>query len=477
MGHGELKQNFNKQDESTKIMFRTPTDAVEILTNELEIVGGTLSSPSPCGQNCSYIITIQTPGYSCSNVNHTNLYDIVWPICSAQGMPITHQQFLESDVAYISDEAYDTATIDGVEQDIVRFEIHYGWRPAPENKKYLSCILYENITTAELVYRDGTLSYANMLSSRGHPLNASLFRNNLTIAHAYQKIIIDLEPHSAQALAITTQEWNSLQTMGLHQGFITSLSGMIVAIGEATLGCGYWVNNPLLPPADASVPGSAFHISEQIVQQLIFNMSIAWMNTYPNNHTSVRAQTNELADSYIFRSGTGGQQWHLYGPYLATLVVGFIILSAGLWALNENGVSAQLGFAQVLVTTAASDERLRQEAVSCSRGGYGGFSRELLDLRVRFVDVTADDHANEHEFRSGLGGFERHGGTAGDVGGGNDAHGMSHAHAHTDPNASNNRRGLEVGRWANELPEERKSKKNNVGGDREERMAFRTVEV
>ena len=150
---------FITRDKSTETMTRNPSDAVEILTNALEIVGGTLSSPSPCGQNCSYIMTIQTPGYSCSSVNHTDLFDIVWPICNSLGFPMSHQQFLESNVVYIANQAYDTATIDGIEQDIVRFEIHYGWHSGVQNKKSLSCILYENATTAELVYRDGILSY------------------------------------------------------------------------------------------------------------------------------------------------------------------------------------------------------------------------------------------------------------------------------------------------------------------------------
>ena len=315
---------------------------------------------------------------------------------------------------------------------------------------------------------------ANMLSSQGHPLNASLFRNNLTTAHAYEKIFTDFQPRSPEVLALTNQEWISLQTMGLHQGFITSLSGMVVQVGQSSFGCGFWINNPLLPPADASVVGEPFLVSEQNVQQLIFNMSIAWMNAHPNNHTSVHARTSELTDSYVFHSGMGGQQWHLYGPYIATLVVGFMILSAGLWALNENRVSAQLGFAQVLVTTAASDERLRREAVNCSRGGYGGFSRELLDMRVRFVDVLPVDHAAGNEYGSRMDHVEHDNVAGAGMGGGTAAHGFGHANTH--PLASNNRRGLEVGRWTNELPEERRKSQNN-GKDREERMAFRTVEV
>ena len=130
-----------------------------------------------------------------------------------------------------------------------------------------------------------------------------------------------------------------------------------------------------------------FPISTARVQELLFNYTISYSVLYPTEMVPVVAKTSTWEDTYVFRTGPGGQQWHLYGPYMATLILGSVILGAGLWALFMNGKSAQWTFLQVLGTTALSDEKLRREAAHFSEGGYGNHSKELRAMKVRFVSV------------------------------------------------------------------------------------------
>ena len=326
------------------------------------------------------------PGYSCSKQHFLDLPKLLYPSCLTAGDPITYQQFLQSNIPYMAGQDYSTAVIDGNEQEVVRLEFVYGWS---ETKEQLSCIYYQNTSTVEISYVDGILHGATILKTYGEPLNASYLSSpSPTLLDAMANITAG-DVNSPAALSLTSDDLTTINLLGLHDAFALTISGAVLTNG--LLCDGQWVANPLLPaPTETygtKTQPSPFPISELILQNLITNLSMTYLNIFPNEHIEVNATTSNLANTYIFRSASGGQQWHLYGPYAATIIMGFTILSAGLWALFLNGVPAESSLLQVLSTTALADEKLRRAAADCSEGGVRNFSRDLKKLQVRFVDV------------------------------------------------------------------------------------------
>ena len=375
-----------------------PSDPAQITSYKMEVIGGLLPAGSPCGQNCSYTLHLTTPGYSCSEEHEIDLPELLFPICDAEGgFGITFKQFLDSDITYMAGQNYSTAVINDTTHEVVRLEFEYGW--SKNSRHHLSCIYYENTTTAELTYANGFLVSATMLASFGTPLNASIFLNAARLGAGVESIVGG-EPESPIAQAISSDDLIDLSVFGQHQAVATSVSGMeFFAIGsDVQDGSGSWFYNVLLPPNDGDDPlRRPFPINTARLQELLFNYTISYLTLYPNEHVPVLANTSNWEDTYVFRNGPGGQQWHLYGPYMATSIMGLMVLLAGLWALFMNGKSAQATFLQALRTTALADEKLRTEAAQCSEGGYGNLTKELRNMKVRFVSVG--QHAEDEQGR------------------------------------------------------------------------------
>ena len=328
------------------------------------------------------------PGYSCSKEHFIDLRKLLYPTCIFSGDPITYQQFVQSNIPYMAGQDYSTAVIDGKEQEVIRLEFVYGWS---ETKEHLSCIYYQNTSTVEISYVDGILHGTSVLKTHGEPLNASYLSSPSPALPAAMTNITAGDVNTPAALSLTSDDLTTINLLGLHDAFALTISG--ADFTDGLLCDGQWVANPLLPaPTETygtQTQPSPFPISEQILQNLISNLSMTYMNIFPNEYIEVNATTSNLANTYIFRSASGAQQWHLYGPYAATIIMGFAILSAGLWALFLNGVPAESSLLQVLSTTALADEKLRQAAADCSEGGVRNFSRDLKRLQVRFVDVES----------------------------------------------------------------------------------------
>ena len=354
------------------------------------------------------MVTFPTPGYSCSPENHINLTELLWPDFS-EGFEITYKQLLETNIFFIAGQNYSTAVINGTKQDVIRLDIQWGYEPIKQN---LSCIYYQNFTTTNVTYINGQQSFARILYSYGKPISPHALASPHYIGQQLSALLS--APNSTIAKSLTPSHLATLNIFGLTQALAITLEGFVFRANDTTQGSGLNANNVLLPPGagDHIVPASQFPISESLMQEMIFNVSLSYMNTYPNIFVETTVHTNNWANTYVFRSAGTSQQWRLYAPYLATLIFGAIILAAGLLALWDNGISAECSFLQVLVTTAAADERVRAEASACSRGGYESFTKELRDLRVRFGDVGLQRDGRDSEGRDN---WKEDAGRAGDL--------------------------------------------------------------
>ena len=223
-----------------------PSDAAQIAADRMEVTGNVVPAASPCGQNCSYTLDLTSPGYSCSEEHHINLAELLFPTCGGEeGFGLTYKQFLESDITYLVGQNYSTADFNNTTLDVVRLEFQYGWNGT--SRHHLSCIFYENTTTAEFKYTDGFLASATMLSSSGTPMTGSIFENPAArLADGVEDIVAG-RPDSPAAEAISSEVLLNLNLLGLHEGLATSVAGMEFYTGGIQDGCGLWFNNPLLP--------------------------------------------------------------------------------------------------------------------------------------------------------------------------------------------------------------------------------------
>jgi hypothetical protein len=122
-----------------------------------------------------------------------------------------------------------------------------------------------------------------------------------------------------------------------------------------------------------------FHISEDIFNDYLLNMTMSAMQAYGRWNTSVKATRDTDVNVYSFSAPL-----NLLLPYFVTLVlvVPFIVL--GGLALYWNGVSAMDGGFIQIITTSTGSAILDRAAAGGCLGGDESVPQELKDLEIRF---------------------------------------------------------------------------------------------
>ena len=325
-------------------------------------LGGLTPARSPCGQNCSYIITLPTPGYSCSKESHLDLAEFIWPNFNA-GFDITYEQFLNASPYYLAGQGYSSAIIDGVHRDVIRLEVQYGYQPVKQN---LSCIYYQNITTANITFTDGIQSSASVISSTGYPIDPTILAR--TPQHTNESLVALL--HGTSGPNISTPDLRAVNTFGLLDALGQSVSGFAFHLDGHDQGSGAKPSYLLGGPGSGGIvvgtqgdDNSVFDdIRTDVLQDYIWNVTISYLNVFPNKYELTEVKEYIWADTYQFTT-----RWHFYGPYLATLITGLVMLCYGLLCMKWNGGhAARATFLQALCVGLASDERIKKEAASTS---------------------------------------------------------------------------------------------------------------
>lgn len=133
------------------------------------------------------------------------------------------------------------------------------------------------------------------------------------------------------------------------------------------------------PVDQKNSPPISFTVTEQKLNDLLFNITLSAISTYQLWNTTTNVTINTASTIYRF-----SKPLNLFAPYGLTLVFSLPFIILGLWALNENGVSAiDGGFIQLLTTTAGSST-LRKEAVKSCLGGHKNTPKRLLNMKLRF---------------------------------------------------------------------------------------------
>lgn len=139
------------------------------------------------------------------------------------------------------------------------------------------------------------------------------------------------------------------------------------------------------------------NISPELVQQAFENVTVSMpMFGIEGWSKEVNLTTNVWANVYHFTP-----LW-LIAPYAAIIGLSFIFCLVGLFGLFRNGVSAKgSSFLQIVTTTSAGTTLLREKAAECFEGGGKSYSKELLDLRLKYGEFVAQAKGAEY------GGYEK----------------------------------------------------------------------
>jgi hypothetical protein len=135
--------------------------------------------------------------------------------------------------------------------------------------------------------------------------------------------------------------------------------------------------------AYSSTEGPNLAITEDILNEILQNITLSLMSTFPIWQSEVNATTSQLRNEYSFSN-----KLNLLLPYYVSLVIALPLIGTGGLSLYRNGVAAtDGGFLQILTTTAAS-RALHEKAVEGALGGDLNVPEELRELRASYGEIV-----------------------------------------------------------------------------------------
>jgi hypothetical protein len=132
-------------------------------------------------------------------------------------------------------------------------------------------------------------------------------------------------------------------------------------------------------------------VTEDLLNELLQNVTISFMNTYTTWNTTVNATISTTRQIYVFSRPS-----NLVYPYALTLILTLPFLILGMVSLARNGVSAEGGsFLQVLVSVGGSGA-LRESVRGCDLGGERNF-KAVNQLKVRLGGLNGGENRDNGE--------------------------------------------------------------------------------
>lgn len=311
--------------------FLGATEQLRRIATRVLTGGEIITWPSPCGSNCSYIVSFVGPAYKCqkldslpSNVNLT----------SSGGTPG------ESPFVYVAEGRYTLpSTVWLGSLDTQGLWIVRGIVP---DYFVTRCQLFESTYTTAVQYFENlpvistTIAYKNQI-----PGSAA--------------------KSTGVSLNLTQTQWSLFNLFAIEEAVAEVLSG---AISISSVYGGFGFQNTLIGMSDLAII-RPFNITyppdfDQQVQDLLINTTLS-VFYFLNNPTlsqidgsnvsspAVYTPTNATIVSYpaLYAYSTA-TLWKIYGTAIA---VSAICLVTGFYMLAQNGVDADMSFLQILVTT------------------------------------------------------------------------------------------------------------------------------
>ena len=148
--------------------------------------------------------------------------------------------------------------------------------------------------------------------------------------------------------------------------------------------------------AQSAVP-PAFNITQDILNDYLFNMTSSVMIALGSWNTTANATISTATNVYRFSSPLS-----LILPYFISLGLALPFMLLGCIALFKNGVSAMDGSFEQIITTSTGSSILDKAAAGGCLGGSEGVPKELRDLKIRFGEFIGREEPGRIK-RAGFG--------------------------------------------------------------------------
>ncbi|EEA28940.1 hypothetical protein EYB25_000151 [Talaromyces marneffei] len=358
-----------------------PANIVRRLATQSMLAGSYITSPSPCGQNCSYTIDVNAPTFQCNESSvSSDLFSWV---------NHTYPQYGAFRYIYAA-HANSAALVESPYN--FNFQLSWSNGGLTGRLQNLSCTAYEAVYTLRIDYREGLQTVTTTNTQLGPMLNSS----NLYTDYGMRPVnggngtdpIVDAT--STALGGDNVMDSNRRANMAAIQDTLAdSLSGFI----DALLLHAQQTANTLIALTDlysGPTTSPTFDITEESMKHLLENIVISMLTL---NQTTTQTNVTQAITVNVFSFSNPER---LIVPYFLSACISLAFIIGGGHALLSNGISASTGgLFQTLCTTRGS-ERLGDLAAKGCLGGRENVPEDLKNLKVMFgVFKNSEDSSNK----------------------------------------------------------------------------------
>jgi hypothetical protein len=371
--------NFYEFGGSQPPSFAGPTPSVNRLAMNIFTAGELIPWSSPCGPNCTYLISFDGPAYNCADTNETNPTDIS---PSGNVLYLTEPGTVDLPAGSSLSNLTSTPRVsDGI---WIRRNLWDGVIHTTHCKLY-SATYDVNVTYLENIQsQDTVLTYHNQI---------------------YSSIFQDLTDIKTGNIKANSSFLNQTQSLVNYYAIEQSVQGLLEGfLRKSQMAAGFNINGTAQiqlwkfidfgkPPLLLTYPDNF----SQTIQDLLMNTTLSLIHlsqkplppsevalggpaANPATNTSVIATVTTYPTRYNYSART---LWEIYGVALGAV---FVCMLFGSYMLYVNGVNSDMSFSQILVTT--RNPTLDRVWEGMGLGGEN-ISAEALKTRLQYGELES----------------------------------------------------------------------------------------
>jgi hypothetical protein len=372
-----LDQDVGYVELGTSSIYLGATDQLRRIAARILTGGELLAFPSPCGSNCTYNISFVGPAYDCVQFDPlSTLPNFTDPQLNTPWTENPYPNPTQIDIPFYfyAIELLGNASTQGLW--IVNGD--------PAENYTIHCTLH-NATYNTNVNFTSNLAVLTTDVVPHEQLNTS------QVYLGYSLMEEAIETNATNASLIECQTWSLLNLFSINEAIVQLLTGIVelesAAGGFVETGTSIGISSFVdTSPFNFSLP---FTIMPRILEELLVNTTLSFTaflqrpaihQISPNAeqpviYTSVPATVITYPPRYSYNRTV------LWEAYATAIGVSAICILIGAYMLWDNGIAADMSFAQVLVTT-----RNRTLDKVCAGANLGGelISDELKETQLRF---------------------------------------------------------------------------------------------
>ncbi|KAI9927244.1 hypothetical protein ASPWEDRAFT_46700 [Aspergillus wentii DTO 134E9] len=348
--------------------YSAPTNELSRIARQSILAGRYLTSPSPCGQNCSYTLEVNGPSFKCHDYASPDL--LSW---------VNNTYPRTKDWPYLYIASTDSAA--RTNSSKYALDIQLQWSQDGEYHN-LTCVAYDSVYTFNMTYHKGLQETATHVRQNGQLNASSLYFDNSVLPKdgGSEGVVNDTSVGANGGNIMDINRRSNLAA--IHDSLALALAGYIdifIMHNQQSANTIIDLSNLYSGP----IRSPTFNITPSTMQDLLHNITLS---TLTLNQTTTSALVTEtiLVNIYSFTNPA-----RLITPYFIALAIALAFAIGGGHALVSNGISASTGgLLQTLCTTRGSD-RLSDLAAKGCLGGRENVPEDLKNLKVMFGEIRS----------------------------------------------------------------------------------------